>query len=101
MAEQQPEYHGYSNYPTWTVSQWLSGEEETYRASQGVLLDAGNPFTGAEDLREWVEDANPLASEPSLYSDLLGWALKAVDWEEIARKLGPEEWSTPDVNDRA
>jgi hypothetical protein len=100
MSERTTEYHGYSNYPTWAVTQWLSGEEEAYRASQGVLLDAGNTFTGADDLKEWVEGANPLAEAPSLYSDLLGWALQAVNWEEISRKLGPEEWSTPDVDDR-
>lgn len=42
-------YHGYSNFPTWTVTQWLSGEEVTYRARQGVLPDADN-------LQEWVEE---------------------------------------------
>lgn len=30
-----------------------------------------------------------------MYADILGWALQIVDWDTVARALGPEEWSEP------
>jgi hypothetical protein len=86
-------HNGWANYPTWAVNLWLSNDEHSYRASRGVVDDAGDPFRGGADLKEWVEDRNPLGAEASLYQDLLGWALQIVDWEAVARSLGPEEWA--------
>jgi hypothetical protein len=43
-------------------------------------------------LSAWAAGGNPLVGDASLYSDLLGWAVQNVDWVEVARALGPEEW---------
>lgn len=91
-AAQDRAYNGWTNYPTWAVHLWLANEENTYHASRGVLADAGDPYRGASDLQEWVEAQNPLTEKASMFSDILGWALQIVDWEEVARALGPDEW---------
>ena len=91
-AHQDRTYNGWANYPTWAVHLWLANEESTYHASRGVLADAGDPYRGADDLRQWVEEQSPLLGEASMYSDILAWALQIVDWEEVARALGPDEW---------
>ena len=27
-----------------------------------------------------------------MYTDILSWALQIVDWDTVARALGPDEW---------
>jgi hypothetical protein len=41
----------------------------------------------ANELKEMVEDGNPLASEASVYSDLLNASISEVNWKEIANNL--------------
>jgi hypothetical protein len=95
MPDEDGGYNGWTNYPTWDVHLWLTSDEETYNAASGVVADAGAPSRAAGDLKEWIEGRNPLTDPASLYSDLLGWALQSVNWDEVARALGPEEWSAP------
>lgn len=85
-------YNGWKNYPTWAVYTWLSNEEYSYYRAQGIVNRADEPYRAADDLRDDVNDTSPLAEDSSLYADLLGWALQTVDWEAVARALGPEEW---------
>jgi hypothetical protein len=41
----------------------------------------------ASELKEMVEDGNPIASEASVYADLLNASLAEVNWQEIASSL--------------
>ena len=87
-------YQGWANYPTWAVHLWLANTEDLYHGAIGILADAGEPSQGARDLREWVEDQNPLDTA-GMYTDILGWSLGDVDWDSVARALGPDEWDAP------
>lgn len=90
MAEND-NYNGWANYPTWDVHLWLTNDEGSYNAAQGVVDDAGTPRQAADDLRELIEGNNPLFGTSSLYADILGWALQIVDWEEVSRAFAPDE----------
>ena len=41
----------------------------------------------SNELKEMLEDDNPLASEASVYSDLLNASISEVNWKEIANGL--------------
>lgn len=88
------EYNGYANYPTWVVHLWLANTEDAYHEVRELLADAGEPHQGAQDLKTWVESQSPI-EETSMFTELLAWALQAVDWDEVAIALGPQEWETP------
>lgn len=89
-------YNGWKNYPTWAVYTWLSNEEFSYYRAQAIVNRVDEPARAADDLRDDVRDTSPLAEDSSLYADILGWALQTVDWEAVARGLGPEEWEDDD-----
>lgn len=84
-------YNGWPNYATWAAFSWLTSYEESYLTAQRVVHAAGDTFRGADQLKGWIEANNPLADEASLYSDILGWALQAINWDELARAFGPDE----------
>jgi hypothetical protein len=92
-------YDGWTNYPTWAVNLWLSSDEVSYN---GTLELARESWEVADDHPEYLtreeaariqladvlahecEEADPLADEASVFSDLIGWAIGNVDWYEIA-----------------
>lgn len=39
----------------------------------------------ANELKAMIEDGSPLASEASVYSDLLNASISEVNWKEIAK----------------
>jgi hypothetical protein len=78
-------YNGWTNYPTWDISCWLSSEEATNGSMEAIAQLAPNVSRLADVIRDFVEFGNPLASGASLYSDLLSWAIGLVNWDEIAR----------------
>ena len=88
-------YNGWSNYPTWAVALWLSNEpgtdEDTRRNAadwnERTAVHGGALSDLADDLRAYVEhlpDVNAATARASLTSDLLGFALAAVNWLELA-----------------
>lgn len=100
------EYQGWSNYETWNVALWIYNDEGAYEmvkewAAEGwkaaeKLSDRPYGRTGfnreeraayalADQIQELVEDGNPLASDASMYSDMLSAAIGEVDWSEIAK----------------
>lgn len=84
-------YNGWANYPTWAVHLWLSNTEADYRAAQDLARHGGEGERGGDRFRQWIKDENPLADAPSVYSELLGWAIQAVDWDAVARAFAPED----------
>ena len=96
MSEREREgegYHGWANYPTWATFTWLTSEEARQEGVLDVIAHAEDPTAAAMALRDWVTPTDQLpAGEPGLFTGLLGWALQAVDWGEVARALGPDAW---------
>jgi hypothetical protein len=94
-------YNGWKNYETWNVALWVSNEQGSERESRTMAQDAWDnaeacrTFTRkeravldlADSLKEWIEEQNPLASDASVWSDLLSAALSEVDWHEWAENL--------------
>lgn len=80
-------YNGWSNWETWLVNVWAG--EYIFRTIQNILVD--NPeetlYNLSEAIKEDILSANPLISETSMYSDLLGSALSQVNWMELTETM--------------
>ncbi len=101
MTESDSSYNGWSNYETWVVNLWLGNDEGSYNTcrtfaqrcfEEAVADEVFNRkeracYQLANELKEMVEENNPLASEASVYTDLLNASLSEVNWKEIAKGL--------------
>ena len=75
-------YNGWKNYETWNVNLWLTNDEGTYYYCMELAEEADDIYELSKQLEEFVDENNPLTS--GMYADLLGGALSAVDYYEIA-----------------
>jgi len=97
-------YNGWTNYETWNVALWIDNDQSSYSQRQELAQQAwddaeserGYSSQTREDsakyllskaLESWIEEDNPLASDASLFSDLLSAALSEVNWYEIAENF--------------
>ena len=77
-------YNGYTNYETWCVSLWLDNDEPNHLWLRNLVASAASSYDKAQRLKEYVSyDHNPLIDTATMYTDLLGGALSAVNWHEI------------------
>ena len=100
------EYNGWSNYGTWVVKLWIDNDQGLSNYVQELAQQAKDAAPSSREVTQWhfteedtaktfladqikemVEEDNPLGSEASLYSDLLNSALGTVDWQEIAENV--------------
>ena len=103
-------YNGWTNYETWCVHLWLTKEEGTYRYCRDAAreaaanastceqvrrkvwtVDEAKKFTLADRLKEFVQEANPLTDQATMFTDLLNAAISEVDWHEIAEAFLSED----------
>ncbi len=94
-------YNGWTNYETWAAKLWMDNDQGSYSywqdAAQEVWDDteADGTFTHTENatitlarrLKDEFEEANPLANDSSVWSDLLSAAISEINWDEIAKSL--------------
>lgn len=84
-------YNGWTNYETWNVALWLDNEQHTqelWSSRARELLEDEEKYPNAilqDELKEYIEENNPLVDGASMYSDLLGAAIDSVNWHELAQ----------------
>jgi hypothetical protein len=86
-------YNGWTNYETWCVKLWLDNDQETYNYWYDMAMEAWHDndkelepaaHVLRKQLKDEINEANPLAEDASMFSDLLSAALSEVNWYEIA-----------------
>ncbi len=101
MTESESSYNGWTNYETWVVNLWLTNDEDTYNRCRSLAQQCMEEAVAdavlsrkeracyqlSIELKEMLEDDNPLVSQASVYSDLLNAAISEVNWQEIADHL--------------
>lgn len=76
------EYHGWTNYPTACVYEWVTSNDEDYAMSVSYAK------AGTDELKKAVEDSVlSHAAERGLTRDLLLFVLDAVNYQEVADAL--------------
>lgn len=97
------DYNGWTNYPTWAVALWLDNDRSLYEETRALTRmhlsiapdDENVPeiwtaeeaarYRLADTLKAWMRDDLAPDLGASFASDLLGWALDHVEWDEIAQ----------------
>jgi hypothetical protein len=87
----EKEYNGYTNYETWLVSLWIDNDECTCDLIHNIIRHSKDVYEASEELKEYVEENNPLADTANLFTDLLNSALSEVDYADIIRSHTEEE----------
>ena len=76
-------YNGYENYQTWAVALWLDNDESTSELISDIIKRARSDYDAADQLRDLIEEMNPLADQASMFTDILSSALSNVNYIEI------------------
>ena len=76
-------YNGYENYQTWAVALWLDNDESTSDLISDIIKHARSDYDAANQLKDIIEDMNPLANQASMFADILNSALSDVNYLEI------------------
>lgn len=98
MADEK--YEGWKNYPTWNYKLWIDndqGSQEYWRTMAEDAYDSAKKegsiskkdmawMTLADMLKEALEENNPI-TEPTMYSDMMQYAIDSIDYREIAKAL--------------
>ena len=80
-------YNGWKNYETWNVNLWIREKEGLFGYLKSLAKQVEDSHELADMIREEIEENSPLIDQASLYSDILGAALRRADYREIAEAL--------------
>lgn len=96
-------YNGWTNYETWVVNLWLANDsgsvDRLNEMARDCLMQASGDITNAAyQLAAQIESEHEefMPKTTGVYADLLGHALRMVDWQEIAQYVVDDvyqEWS--------
>jgi len=90
-------YNGWQNYETWVVNLWIDneqGSQEFFREQAKAMYDDAaatdlwtREQTAAFRFSDWLKEYynDNLPEMAGVYGNLLGGALGAVNWDQIAR----------------
>lgn len=81
-------YNGWANYETWACNLWL---DEYGMREEFAKMRLSN-YDLQKEIKNWMEEENPLGDQASVYSDLLGAAISAIDFREIANSIMDDEY---------
>lgn len=76
-------YNGYKNYETFIISLWLDNDRGEYERFKELSKEL-EVYELAKEIKEYIEEYNPIAGQCSAYSDLLQGAIDTADFYEIA-----------------
>ena len=87
-------YNGWKNYCTWAAALWIDNEQSSYfyfrEQVAEVKAETDNKdeqrYNLAERVKEFIEENAP-EIPASVYSDLLGFALGEIDYNEISANM--------------
>lgn len=76
------EYNGWTNYQTWVTHLWLTNEQElNYRVL--AALQRSDRAEGVEWLQLFIPRLCGEDVLAGLASDLMGHAIRAINWDEL------------------
>jgi hypothetical protein len=87
--ERANRYQGWSNYETWNASLWLNNDYGLYQDVTAQAEESEDASELARYLENLISEAAP--SVDGMFSDLLGAALNAIDWNEVAEGFKPDD----------
>lgn len=90
-----PEYNGYSSKFTWLVSLWLDNDYGLYSLLREWAKEVKSKQQLADQVKDFVEEQNPLAAEASMYSDMMSYTIALVDFNEVVEGY----WEERDTSD--
>lgn len=111
MSGDEQGYNGWRNYETWAANLHITNDQGSVNywedAAREAIDEATNDrtFTRRENalfalrdrLKQEYEEGVPFVE--GMYEDLLWAALKAINWQEIARHMIDAAWTADDDKD--
>lgn len=106
ICQENKEYNGWSNYPTWCVNLWLDNDRGFYNdckhEAETILAETIDDYPDRDKdfiinlstynlgdrLREYTESILPQVE--GMGSDLISWVLDKVNWAEIVEHIMDE-----------
>ena len=77
-------YNGWSNYETWCVNLWMTGDQGYYEQLCEIISSHDDLSGQAEALKGWIRFEYD-GEYSSIWADLINNSLAEVDWYEIVK----------------
>ncbi len=84
------EYNGWTNYYTWNYKLWIDNDQGSYNYWQ-ERAQALSLYDLEQELKESLQEAaHERLPQASCLTDMLGYAIQAINFNEIATHLKQE-----------